>query len=150
MRRGWKVLSDCYLCKQESEIVLHIFVNCLFCRKVWSLAMDFLGIKCKWGFVDLEVTFTYWFNESETYRLLPIFISWSIWTMRNNVIFQNLSPNVLTHEIKWISLFKEYMNMHFIKKTKRLYYPGITTFYAKGFFMVLLQTTLTDVEWCSD
>ena len=68
------------------------------------------------------------------FSLLPIFISWSIWITQNKVVFQNISPNVMSCGIKGISLFNEYMVSNLSKKMKRTYPPGTTSFCAEGFF----------------
>ena len=66
--------------------------------------------------------------------MLPIFIPWAIWIMRNKSIFESIIPNVNQCSIQSISLFKEFSSKSQLKKQKLLYKPIPVSFSVLGFF----------------
>ena len=70
-------------------------LNVPFFLEVWRIIKDFIGISTNWGEGSLENSFHIWLINKYKFKLLPIFISWSIWNARNHVVFQDIQPNAL-------------------------------------------------------
>ncbi|XP_026410338.1 uncharacterized protein LOC113305531 [Papaver somniferum] len=86
----------CLLCDaNDVEDEMHLFVNCLFTRKVWN-AFDLNSIYNYGGNQDIMHWFTFWLNNkafNDKHNLVS-FIIWSIWKFINSMNFDNLVPDV--------------------------------------------------------
>ena len=141
-------MTNSIMCKHTSDSVVHIFVECSFNINIWSFSKDLLCCNSNWGDADLEEYFRSWFQETTSYKILPIFISKWISNMRDKAIFQFISPNVMLCRLKCISLFKYYMNLKHSKKTKVLYPPTIywlsIVLFFDGWTLLIIHV---DVVW---
>ena len=126
MKRGWQGPIFCPLCRQEEETILHIFINCFFFKQVCLVAKEFFGFSLDWGADNLEVYFSDWFHNVDSFNLLPIFMSSSLHISRNKVVFQYISPNSFLCGINGINLFKDYLNIDPPKNTKRYFLTYFT------------------------
>ena len=87
------------------------------------MAFVYLNVCTAWGVSNMEESFNCWYHEEFNCKLLPIFISWVIWNMRNKVIFEEVVPNEYQCVFKGISIFKEYQNTVKEKNPKTMYVP---------------------------
>ncbi|KAG5516000.1 hypothetical protein RHGRI_036892 [Rhododendron griersonianum] len=90
LRRNIAVDPFCSLCSQDLETIEHLFFNCDFAKIVWRashLGFDFT-VGTALGFVDW---FVQWLKHALDKELIQdlIFIMWSIWRDRNDVLFKS-------------------------------------------------------------
>ncbi|XP_026410781.1 uncharacterized protein LOC113306006 [Papaver somniferum] len=86
----------CLLCdSHDIEDEMHLFVNCLFSRKIWD-AFELNNIYNYRGNQDIIHWFKFWLNSKvfNGKHNLIYFIIWSIWKFRNSVQFDKAVPNV--------------------------------------------------------
>ena len=57
MKRGWKGLGYCALCKRDTESVKHLFLYCKFSKKVWFMVYEYLYIQTSSGDTNLNESF---------------------------------------------------------------------------------------------
>lgn len=91
LRRNIAVDPFCSLCSQDLETIDHLFFNCDFAKTVWRashLGFDFT-VGTALGFVDW---FVQWLKHVPDKELIQdsIFIMWSIWRARNDVLFKSI------------------------------------------------------------
>ncbi|GMI86725.1 hypothetical protein HRI_002341800 [Hibiscus trionum] len=99
-RRGVNSLVDlnCPLCNSHVETINHLFFSCSF---AWGLWMKFAGF---WDInmvlpADAEGVFFYWNHAKPTsandklWKIISCSILWSLWLMRNDVVFKKLKPD---------------------------------------------------------
>jgi hypothetical protein len=94
--KGWIGPNICHLCLKAREIVLHLFVDCAFTKKVWERGKRALYITSIWEGSTLVDCYDSWNLQNTNYPTLPVIISWFVWLERNMVIFENKSPTVHT------------------------------------------------------
>ena len=64
--------SRCSLCREESESITYMFVECSFTRKVWNLTCQLLNINSRWEGGDLSTAWEHWWtnnSEKNLYRV---------------------------------------------------------------------------------
>ena len=91
LHMGWKGDDKCPFCGRE-ETVNHLFISCLVARLLWNI------LKCAFNLTDipddLDLVMRIWaktFGKEER-GLVLIGISaicWTIWKLRNSVVFDN-------------------------------------------------------------
>lgn len=79
----------CPSCKQESESIYHLFIDCPFCRAIWGEVMAIAGKHQRWEGRSVGAAWDVWWHESteENRKALPLIISWGVWLARNRAIF---------------------------------------------------------------
>ena len=88
----------CVLCREEPETIDHIIFHCRFSSNLW-----YFGCKC-WNLTfcmpkDPISCFLTWMDtpfrrfDKKIWSSLFYVISWSIWWLRNKVIFEKMKPN---------------------------------------------------------
>lgn len=82
---GW-----CYLCKNEEESTLHLFLGCPYIREVWRECTRLLGINCIWNGPSLQRAWHFWLDRRDfkPVKALPLLIIWGYWLDQNKIIFQ--------------------------------------------------------------
>ena len=109
-------------------------MECPLYLEVWKTIQDHLSISSCWGIGSLHKYFQNWFTEEDLYKLLPIFVSWSIWISRNSSVFLDIRPNDHICNMRILNLFKEYENLVYKRITKKLFKPTEVSNGAIGFF----------------
>ena len=102
--------------------------------EVWKTIKYLTVIGSIWGEGSLENSFHTWFTNEDKYKFLPIFISWSIWILRNLVVFQDYHRNALLCIIRGLNLFKEYEKPDNKGNAKKGFWPTKVTKGVVGYF----------------
>jgi len=118
--------KNCVFCRRREETAVHLFIRCEVVSRVRLRVMSWL----QFSFItthNLFVHFECWANEAKSkkltlgFRLIWNASIWSIWNMRNEIIFKNDAFEVeeLVERIKRLSWF---WSMSRIKIASCLYY----------------------------
>jgi len=98
-KRGWEGPSKCPLCCNEEESTYHLLLLCPFVKEVWEKAVgldsslihipqDTSELMKSWSYLSpFELK-----NKDQLKRcwlLLPKFVLWKIWLVRNNRLFRD-------------------------------------------------------------
>eukprot|EP00253_Pinus_taeda_P027771 PITA_27771 len=85
--------SRCPLCKNDSETISHLFLNCPFTKKVWLEVQGLVRKHFRWEGASIMAAWELWWNQNlgGNLRNLPPIISWGVWIARNKSIFQESS-----------------------------------------------------------
>jgi hypothetical protein len=77
---GW-----CILCKDDEEIVPHLFLWCPFVKQIWSECSQALGQACVWLGQSIEEAWRTWVTNpsNNIIKALPLIINWGAWLARN-------------------------------------------------------------------
>ena len=97
-KRGIVGLLRCILCKEEEEIIVHVFTECKFTQKVWrevlkELKMN-ITLPTNWNEIFFSWNDFYQgsLNKNPYFSIawdaLPRFVCWKIWNARNKEIFE--------------------------------------------------------------
>eukprot|EP00253_Pinus_taeda_P008941 PITA_08941 len=99
--------SRCPLCKNESESIHHLFINCPFTKRVWIETQVLIRTNCNWEGASLKATWESWWNQNMegNLRNLPPIITWGVWIARNKAIFQEASLSVESIAIQCSAIF---------------------------------------------
>ena len=92
VKRGWHGPNICSLCGKAEETVNHLFIVCHFgmlFRKELSLM---LNLDWTWEGSDLNLNLRQWINNDPGFLYLSALFCWSIWKMRNIVLFEAYVP----------------------------------------------------------
>ena len=118
--------NRCFLCKQDFELLDHLFVNFPFSRSVWSEVL--LMVKCTLGKVVLE------------HKDLPCYVLQGLWPSRNKMSFQDSSLSIgwVAHSIRLSYRVIEGPSSIFLRP---LLQPMINTSFTGGFFDGAYQGT---------
>jgi hypothetical protein len=83
---------NCVLCQQSiEETNTHLFLNCQFAKICWSL----IGITIQSGSDILEAVMQIRDQTHPNFFLMAaVMMCWSIWTVRNDLIFNGIQPRV--------------------------------------------------------
>ena len=86
----------CVLCSEEDETLPHLFFTCSFAWKVWGACCNWWGMY--WVLSnDPAVNFESWISGKSSKQKKRFWVScfyvvvWSLWDLRNKVIFHNKS-----------------------------------------------------------
>ena len=93
-KRGFYITNKCCLYKENEENISHLFLECPFALKIWSMVWEKFGI-C-WvlkenlsQFVENWDSPFYHPKLTLLWRIVLPHICWHIWKERNNIIFRN-------------------------------------------------------------
>jgi len=78
-RRGWEGPSQCILCKNHSEDINHLFIDCCFSKMIWDRLKVFFKFKKNWEGKDLSNCFYKWTKEKMVAPSLTTITIWYIW-----------------------------------------------------------------------
>jgi hypothetical protein len=92
--RGWEGPNRCILCKQHSETIPHIFLQCSFTRSVWHQLSLALNLTTPWTGSSVPNCFRNWIGDNKNHSLLPVYLCWQVWKARNSTLFEEKSPSI--------------------------------------------------------
>ncbi|KAL8477794.1 hypothetical protein ACS0TY_029915 [Phlomoides rotata] len=101
-RRGMILEEEakcCQLCKEEEENIRHLFFECKVSYLIWSNILKWLGVSMALHIVPSRHFLLFENclrrgNKAKVAASIWIGIVWSIWTLRNEVIFNKAVINV--------------------------------------------------------
>jgi len=105
----------CTLCKEATETMDHLFVDCPFANKVWTLTLHGLTIATPTKISVVEL-FSTWkdrypslsFNSlwAKVWITIPKLVWWKLWLARNEQTFNNTAwtPNMVAAKAKGLLL----------------------------------------------
>ena len=91
-KKGWHGPNRCCLFNEEAESVDHLFVGCLFMKKM------ILGLNCLfevnilWTAPTFMENLSNWVSKNDSLQYLPLFLIWNIWKARNCKLFEDQNP----------------------------------------------------------
>ncbi|CAN1793057.1 Putative ribonuclease H protein At1g65750 [Linum perenne] len=98
-RRNCGSTSFCVTCNAEEETVEHLLFHCAVSRSFWQLVAP--AIQCPQVHDSISSWFTRIASSVSSITATEIgFTAWYIWKMRNEVIFQDISPSLLDLAIR--------------------------------------------------
>ena len=111
MRKGLRTPDDtlCCFCSTHTETSDHLLVCCQISWHIWSIIAADLGIRLE-AQQSLRQLYEWWMarytpNKIKKKLIIISFfaVTWSLWTKRNMMIFQNqeFDQATLYHTIKW-------------------------------------------------
>ena len=86
-----------------------------------------------WGFNSMEESFKFWFQEELIFKLLQIFVNWSIWIGQTR-LFLKMLCQMSVFALLRVLVFLETRGRYKYKIPKMLYPPSFTPFSTVGFF----------------
>ena len=133
--RGRHGPSLCMLCRNGEDSSQHIFMDCMFSRRVYSAVGESYGLPSfsKFSFCHFVEQ---WFTITPVnfvYHYLPLFFLWCIWKQRNRCIFDNKIASVYVLRKQIFDLMLMYP-VPKKKKKSRIIGLGLKIDYPCGFF----------------
>ncbi|KAK1422577.1 hypothetical protein QVD17_17860 [Tagetes erecta] len=100
----------CPLCSQFSETAEHLLISCEYANLIWCYISSWCNIPPIFAFSIRDLLDVFKFlqqNKAEAVQTIVMVALWSIWKMRNEVIFNNCNPSIkrLIEDIKILSFF---------------------------------------------
>ncbi|XP_028085089.1 uncharacterized protein LOC114286192 [Camellia sinensis] len=84
--------TECVFCDCAVETDCHVLLQCMFAWKIWSNIMSWWGMQ--WvipenarGVLEWWRGFKWSIFETKIWNVIPFAVFWSIWTLRNDCIF---------------------------------------------------------------
>lgn len=134
LKKGFVGPSFCVLCKEGSESIHHLFVDCKIAKEVWSKVSSIYNIFVNWPQEEFGDCLEFWHVTVPLFREPPFIICWFLWKKRNSGIFYetHLQIQVLSSNI--VSLHKGYSRSQSNFKVRRMIEPSNPTCAILGFF----------------
>jgi hypothetical protein len=120
MKRGFHGPFICPLCQIGQENINHLFWECSFARKCWTLAFGDLARNIRWpssphpSLGNWDKYCRGYFKDKPAlkriWRAMPKFICWQIWITRNRNFFQGKASLPQTKTAKAKLLLSESIN----------------------------------------
>ncbi|XP_028071567.1 uncharacterized protein LOC114273928 [Camellia sinensis] len=93
------VSTLCVFCKAVNETVDHVMVSCPFVWNVWAEMLNWWDVQ---GALpgSVEVLILWWdeecfsSKERKIWRGIPLVVLWSVWKLRNDVVFNASNPSL--------------------------------------------------------
>jgi len=112
-KKGWEGPSMCVLCKRSTEDINHLFIDCLFTKKVWNRIKTIQNHKRMREGKTLSECFYFWIKDKSVSPTLATIICLCIWTKRNMEIFESTVPSNQSVFIKVLALYKQQHSSQF-------------------------------------
>ena len=101
-KRGLPHPDRCPMCDQESETINHLLIGCSFAREFWHRFLSQVGLQALSPQLSDSSFYDWWERitiDSSVLVLqginsLIILGAWTIWTQRNNCVFDRATPDV--------------------------------------------------------
>ena len=107
VRRGFIGPGICVLCAENHEDIDHIFVFCRFTRDIWLRLQQVHLFAQDWKEYTLGENFRNWAMLHPRRVHLPILVCWTLWRVRNIIIFEQTRHTASTI-LNWIHLLYSY------------------------------------------
>ncbi|XP_022007783.1 uncharacterized protein LOC110907058 [Helianthus annuus] len=102
--------TRCPFCGEYEETSEHLFASCQFSQMVWSVITQWCKVPPLIAFsfkdvLDLHLTVSGSKRRKKVLNAITQVVVWSMWRMRNEVIFNHASPSVVkvVEEIKYMA-----------------------------------------------
>jgi hypothetical protein len=102
-KRGISGPSRCVLCKNHTETIAHLFLDCDFSKKFWQGILQNLSHRVNWPgeISDLLGNWISYYKKSffnkpilkRIWSSLPKFVCWQVWLAQNKSIFLEEVPD---------------------------------------------------------
>ena len=123
--------NRCYVCNEEAETVDHLFVGCLFLKKMILGLNSLFKVHFLWNAPTFMENISNWVSKAGDFRYLPLFLTWNIWKARNCMLFEDRRPliaallHVILDEVNTHKPVMKYRNkIRNIGKPPVSKYPG--------------------------
>ena len=102
--------NNCSFCHSNPETLDHLLLSCAVSRNIWSSIAADIGVTIEEEQQCFRTFYDWWMTRNNSNKMrkklciLSFFATtWSLWTMRNMIVFQNQVFDHLTlcHTIKW-------------------------------------------------
>ena len=83
---GW-----CPLCKENSETIYHLFMECWYIKEVMKECSLICGVAFRWEGTSILEGWHSWCTNPSLWncRAIPLLIIWGVWLARNQIIFSD-------------------------------------------------------------
>jgi hypothetical protein len=97
-KRQVVVINGCFMCKKDGESVDHLLLHCEVAYALWCNIFSRLGLSWVMPSSVLDLC-ACWCSSGRTrsavvWKMVPIYIFWSIWRERNNRCFEDLESSL--------------------------------------------------------
>jgi len=101
-KRGLPHPDRCPMCDQESETINHLLIGCSFAREFWHRFLSQVGLQALSPRLSDSSFYDWWERITidcsvlvlQGINSLIILGAWTIWTQRNNCVFDGAAPDV--------------------------------------------------------
>lgn len=90
---GFQLPSKCPCC-DHVDTLYHSFFDCPIAAAVWSFFFGFFPDLFSCASLQAVITFCLDSRKPQYIKMLPIFVTWSLWRLRNTVIFDGARVSV--------------------------------------------------------
>ena len=118
-RKGKQGPSICIMCKEDNETVEHLFINCT----VWKLVAEHVclhfnlhGFISQHSLVDMLLDWLGKISKISSYYQLPFYMMWTLWKVRNKMIFEDEKRNIFSIVYQVISAVQHLSTLPVKKK----------------------------------
>jgi ribonuclease HI len=124
----------CIFCKNHAESIDHLFISCVFTKKLWVLLKNSLKLKRIWSGQDITDAYYNWITDKTVPSEVAALTCWFLWIERNRGIFENKRPSVFSVMHKVMGLFRHKSNIvpNLVKECFILHEEGTTIAFFDG------------------
>jgi len=116
-KRNWSSPGICLMCKVEGEKNCHMFLNCCFTLQLWKDLANIFGFSLVYH-SSLQDALFWWSSQKSSIRSIPKLLFWSVWKLRNKLLFQDGKEDIKSMLEKIISLHNSIPTKLTIHKNK--------------------------------
>jgi len=92
-RKGRHGPGLCVLCREATEDIHHLFLQCKFAQTVWLHILHQLSLPFHWTGASFPECFATWTFDLAAPPSLAVYVSWHLWIERNKTLFEDISPS---------------------------------------------------------
>ncbi|KAM3251621.1 hypothetical protein P3L10_005691 [Capsicum annuum] len=109
-KRGFHLCSKCYMCEEESETIIHLFLHCKLTVQLWRIFLNLKGIMWVMPRDTVEVLecwnkYSTHSEHKERWKIVPACIWWTVWKERNQRCFEDNYSSTQKLKMKCLALF---------------------------------------------
>ena len=86
--RGFYGTGRYSLCFVKTDLVSHLFGDCVFFLEIWTLLMNYFKLKHNREGALVKDNLQVWYTRKD-HSIIPVFVMWEVWKARNASIFSN-------------------------------------------------------------